>query len=366
MKEKRILYISGVGWNWIKQRPQFLAEQLTKDYEVLFVDNTGVGVGNKQSDCDVLFLKPWRIFFERFNIIKRFNIWLFKRYLKLKVGNYDILWIASPTEYAEAALQVKPFQAKVVYDCMDDHLEFSQDPIINNHRMKLESKIFDRADIVFCSSKFLSNKILKRYSQKPITIVNNALATVPDFDALSKDLPDNLSEFQCDAKKLTYVGTVAEWINVDLIKKIVTQIDGVEIFFFGPCGENMKNALTLPHVHLMGSVPHALVSTILNQSDALFMPFRLTELILSVNPVKLYEYIASGKPSIAPLYGESEQFHDYAYLYSSEEECIDIIRSLLKNRLLPKKTVESCKEYAERNTWNARYNIIKSSLDKLG
>ena len=31
---KRILYLSHISWNWIKQRPQFIAEQLAKDYIV--------------------------------------------------------------------------------------------------------------------------------------------------------------------------------------------------------------------------------------------------------------------------------------------------------------------------------------------
>lgn len=365
MKKKRILYIAGVGWTWIKQRPQFLAEELTKDYEVLFVDNAGAKNGSKHSDCDVKFLNPWRFVLERFGIIKKLNLYLFQLYLKLYVGKYDILWIASPTVYANAALSVKPTNAKVVYDCMDDYLAFSKATRLLDRTRYIESNIFINADVVFCSAGYLSDKIQKRYGKKTVTIVNNALSVVPNLESITSELPTSLSDFNTNSKRLTYVGTVAEWMNVDLIKKISEEIKGVEIYFFGPCGDNMRKALTMPHVHLMGAIPHAQVSTILQMSDALIMPFKLTELILSVNPVKLYEYIASGKPCIAPLYGESKQFENYAYLYSSENECIGLLKRLVDNNLEPKKDKSSCVQYAAQNTWASRYSIIKETLRRL-
>ena len=355
--------MSGISWNWIKQRPQFIAEALTEDYEVFVVDNSGKSDNCKQSDYNIHFLRPWRMLFERYRLIKRLNLFLYKIYLKFVVGKYDILWIASPTEYAMAALSVKPAGTKVVYDCMDDHLAFCRASQILDRIRHIESNIYNSADIVFCSAEYLSEKIQKRYGKKNITIVNNALSVVPNYDGKTIELSDNLSDFNTNSKRLTYVGTVADWMNVDLIKKITEEVSDIEIFFFGPCGEKMRKALTMPHVHLMGAIPHPQVSTVLQMSDALIMPFKLTELILSVNPVKLYEYIASGKPCIAPLYGESKQFENYAYLYSSEKECVDLLKDI--GNLNAKENKEACVRYAEQNTWASRYSVIKESLNRL-
>lgn len=363
MKRKRILYMSGISWNWIKQRPQFIAEALSVDYEVLFVDNSGQADKIKQSDCNIHFMRPWRMLLERYSLIKKLNLFLYKIYLKTIVGSYDILWISSPTEYAMAALSVKNNHAKVVYDCMDDHLAFSKASHILDRIKYIESYIYLNADIVFCSAEYLSEKIQKRYGKKNITIVNNALSVVPNYDGKTIELSDKFSDFNTSSKRLTYVGTVADWMNVDLIKRITEEISDIEIFFFGPCGDKMRKALTMPHVHLMGAIPHAQVSTVLQMSDALIMPFKLNELILSVNPVKLYEYIASGKPCIAPLYGESKQFENYAYLYSSEKECIDLLKGI--GYLKAKENKEACVQYAEQNTWASRYSIIKESLNRL-
>ena len=37
MKKERILYIMGIDWQWIYQRPHILAEKLAQDYDVTVV-----------------------------------------------------------------------------------------------------------------------------------------------------------------------------------------------------------------------------------------------------------------------------------------------------------------------------------------
>ena len=105
-----------------------------------------------------------------------------------------------------------------------------------------------------------------------------------------------------------------------------------------------------------------MVFGIMKGADILLMPFKVTPLIKSVNPVKLYEYIYSGKPSLAPLYGESEKFSDYVYLYNSKEEFISIVNEILSQEWIHKKSPEECKLFASRNTWACRVEEILKVL----
>jgi len=107
------------------------------------------------------------------------------------------------------------------------------------------------------------------------------------------------------------------------------------------------------------------VPAILNWSDANVMPFKITKLIKSVNPVKLYEYILSGKPVIAPLYGESEQFKEYIYLYSSAQEYCAIIKDLGSNNLIAKASLDKCIKFCERNTWEKRGYDIRGIISSI-
>ena len=97
-------------------------------------------------------------------------------------------------------------------------------------------------------------------------------------------------------------------------------------------------------------------------ADALFMPFIVNELVLSVNPVKLYEYIYSGKPCLAARYPESEKFKDFAYLYQGDEEFGALISRLEAGTLEPRKSLKDCRDFAMENTWDVRYSKIKDIL----
>ena len=98
-------------------------------------------------------------------------------------------------------------------------------------------------------------------------------------------------------------------------------------------------------------------------SDALIMPFKINELIRSVNPVKLYEYIYSNKPIIAPLYTESKPFNKYVYLYDSKKELFDLVNSVECGNLVTKCTNDENMAFVLKNTWDYRVSEIIELLN---
>ena len=140
---------------------------------------------------------------------------------------------------------------------------------------------------------------------------------------------------------------------------ILKQRNDVEFHLYGKAEIEIPN---IPGIFFHGAVQHNDVFNIMNKADALIMPFKLTPLILSVNPVKLYEYIYSGKPCIAPKYGETEQFRDFVYLYDNKESLLKIINvSLSDDKILD---VTANIEFVMNNTWKIRVNSIKDIIKK--
>jgi len=88
------------------------------------------------------------------------------------------------------------------------------------------------------------------------------------------------------------------------------------------------------------------------------MPFKITPLIESVNPVKLYEYIWANKPIIAPKYSESEKFSRYVYLYEGYRDLKKIIDEIKCNNYNPKYTLEEGESFIKINDWDSRATDI--------
>ena len=94
----------------------------------------------------------------------------------------------------------------------------------------------------------------------------------------------------------------------------------------------------------------------MNAATGLIMPFVVNELVLSVNPVKLYEYIYSGKPIASVRYPETEKFSKYVTLYSSLQEFFHFIESEIL--LSVSKNKYEMQKFATSNTWNFRCREI--------
>jgi hypothetical protein len=95
------------------------------------------------------------------------------------------------------------------------------------------------------------------------------------------------------------------------------------------------------------------------------MPFIVNPLIESVNPVKLYEYILSGKPTLAVRYGETNYFSEYVYLYNSYEEFEHYIKKLINESISQKNSMDEICKFCADNTWDKRAKEIKKVVDNI-
>ena len=61
------------------------------------------------------------------------------------------------------------------------------------------------------------------------------------------------------------------------------------------------------------------------------MPFVVNDIILSVDPVKLYEYLNFNKNIISVHYPEIDRFSDFVNFYNSNKELISVIFKLMND-----------------------------------
>lgn len=163
--------------------------------------------------------------------------------------------------------------------------------------------------------------------------------------------------------RLTFVGTVAAWLDGELLLAALERFPDLTVFLFGPREVPLPEH---PRLRQMGPVPHDQVFTVMDRSDALIMPFRVTELVRGVDPVKLYEYVFSGKPAIAVDYPETQKFADFVHLYREGEELMTLLQRLLNGTLAPKRTLQECRSFALANTWKKRTGVVVRLLGMAG
>lgn len=359
-----------VSWKNIKQRSHFIAERLSKhlDIEIFYEKSYKKSFVDNPNTLNLKLNELWRLPLKNYTFIRYFNLPILKAQLRNRIEPSSYMWISHPNTW-EYLKELKHPKNIVIYDCMDDALEFPYVKRSNrekNRLSKVERELCENSKLIFTSSAHLKNKLIRRYNINGdrIKVINNALDIQTDHTLSSKPiLPDNLKAcLTSEFTKIVYIGAISEWIDFELILQSLKRNNKIKYFLIGP-----KDVSVPLHerIETFGPVRHEYLASIMELSDILVMPFVTNDLILSVDPIKVYEYISSYKPTIVKKYGETIKFSDYIYLYENSDEYLMHINKIADNNFRNKIDCGKCLDYLAKNTWENRVKDILCELKKL-
>ncbi|OGX05441.1 MAG: hypothetical protein A3G87_08465, partial [Omnitrophica bacterium RIFCSPLOWO2_12_FULL_50_11] len=296
----------------------------------------------------------------RFTFIGKLNVILLRVMARvfLKWHRSDIVWISSPELFEYLP---KHLSSRLIYDCMDDVLAFPRNAPRRDLLAASEKELINACSHVLCSSNNLRDKLIARagHSEK-YSIVHNAF----EPSAFAGTSGDDEARKKEGRYVLCYVGTISSWLDFEALIEIVNAFPSVEIHLMGPV-ESL--GIPLPqHVRIkyLGAVQHGEIQSRISGFDALMMPFQVTELIQSVDPVKLYEYVFFNKPIVSVRYPEIERFSGFVDFYTDHEELISILDRYLADGFRKKYSDDDRLKFIASNTWSDRVNRIEKILSE--
>ncbi|GKU27268.1 glycosyl transferase [Clostridium folliculivorans] len=365
----KILYCSLVDWFWIKQRPHHFAYLLSEDNQVtyyhpqpwkknsntIYMHSKGDSIYInktifKKNNLTVIRRKilPFQY---KINVIKRLNNSLQKNWIKEinSENEFDTLVITHPNQ-----LDYIPHQiintVKIVYDCMDNYIAFGNG---DSDLIKNEKKLMKLADNIIVSSEALLETMKSKYKNidSKINMINNGV-DLSNFD-VDKITPLTEGIVNKNKKSIGYIGTVSHWFDFQLIKNMAVKYVDIDFYIIGPVENNVAidSISNISNIKILGTKPYDMVPSLIDSFDITIMPFVLNDVVKSVNPVKVYEYLALGKPVITTDYSETKKFGDLIYTYNSEKEFEDsMLQAFKENEEFKLKRIA----FAKNNSWSSR------------
>jgi glycosyltransferase involved in cell wall biosynthesis len=257
--------------------------------------------------------------------------------------------------WAPLALRLRDrFGWKVVYDCLDEHAGFAK--YRPGALREEEDALAGSADLVMATSTVLLERLLPRAPQARL------LPNACDFELFSA-APDR--EEQSGEITVGYVGAVDDWFDAPLFDELVRLRPSWRFEVVG-AGEGNAGSRPSPasNVFFRGERPHRELPALRARFDVEIIPFRLTPLTDAVDPVKLYEAAAAGRPVVAtrmrsllPLAERGVvRFASTAEEFAREIEAAALPSSSERDRL---------REFARENTWDVRAAELEGWLTAL-
>lgn len=349
---KKLLYIMGVEWNWIFQRPQVLALELEKEYELTVAcPKQPIHAKHQNNPQPQRLLSLFQIPFQEKNKLIGSVAWKLHKNVLGDLSRYDIIWVGYPLfgRYIP-----KDYTGTIVYDCMDNFEALYPDrreKSLNIVRRE-EVRLLRKADIVFASSLKLKEKLVSICPDKKVTLIRNGHNNITISDPEDSKKKDKYS--------LGYIGTISQWFDNDAVEHSLIKIPDIYYDLIGPIDNHQ--IIRNERVTYSGVVEHSQLGNHVKKLDCLIMPFRINDIVLYVDPVKLYEYIAWGKCIIASWYPEIDRFQDFVYFYHDTEEYHELVQKLKEEGFPAKYTRDMQRRFLKDNTWDARVRLIKQYL----
>lgn len=351
---KKIFIYLNIPWNFIKQRPQFIAENVNKYFDVIVYYNKPYKnkyITRHNENNDIKLIEKVKI--PRKYILLRYldnklQLYFINKYLK----KTDYIWIMHPEQYD--ILKNSIMNKKIIYDCMDDYSKFPNLSEYEKIRItELEKELVKQSSYVFYSSNSLREVHFRKYGYIDNSyVVNNALNKNEKVNIDNKII-EYINGIK--GKKIVYIGAISEWFDFDTVKGILDNNTEINVILFGPSDVKIPNIDRLYHY---GKIEHDSVYTAMECSDILIMPFKINDLIIAVDPIKIYEYIYSGRPIMVPNYKEMDKFKEFVNIYNNIDEAVE-----LSNNLKYKNNTDKINRFIELNTWEARAKQIVQIIE---
>jgi GT2 family glycosyltransferase/glycosyltransferase involved in cell wall biosynthesis len=299
-----IVMLGPIDWSFRLQRPQKLAIELAnRGYRIVYVNPTAlpskrvgidVAVVSENVLCTTLRLPavspPYDGTLET-GITKMYMI-AFDQ-LRRQFGLLDA-WVCPMLPFwTELALQVRQqWGWPVWYDRMDHWSGFER---VGPAYGAAEQRLLDQADVVSATASSLQPQ-----TRSGVMVPNACDAGFAALRSRSRAK---------EGQVIGYVGAIAEWFDVDMVVA-AAELPGVTVELFGAVSPeaDVSRLRTRSNVVFHGEIPHSSVCDAIDQLDVCLLPFKLRPLTLSTDPVKVYEYLARGKPVVASALPELDRF----------------------------------------------------------
>jgi glycosyltransferase involved in cell wall biosynthesis len=262
-----------------------------------------------------------------------------------------INWIFNPA----AAVLARAFGEKtLIYQCVDEYSAFSG--VTGQAILNMEADLLRKADLVVVSAdKLYETK--SPYNQRTVVVRHGV-----DFEHFRKAL-DPATAVPEEIRSLPrpvigFFGLIADWVDVELMAAVADRYPRGSLVVLGKATTDVSALKARPNVHLLGRKPYEQLPAYCKGFDVALNPFRINELTLNANPLKVREYLAAGLQVVATNIPEVAILGT-CRIGNTAEEFLEQIDEALKTPG-PRPDIS---ESVRREGWGARLLEIEHHLE---
>jgi glycosyltransferase involved in cell wall biosynthesis len=272
------------------------------------------------------------------------------------------LWIYWP-EYVAALGRIP--HSTVVFDLVDDLAGYDDRARRSKFVAGCITRLVAKADLTIVTSPTLVEKVRGRTRQW-VLVPNGFDERL--FSGESRSIPSELAELPRPI--IGFVGTLFGFLDYDLLASVARAMPAASFVFVGRVyGESAQRGVerlrALPNTYFTGSKPQSEIPSYISGFDVCINPFKVDDVSRAVSPLKVYEYLACGKPVVStPMEGLASEDAGRFVRFASADQFVSALRESLS--LLDGSGAEAARaQAAQAFSWTNRFATLEPHLSSV-
>ncbi|MEP3477625.1 MAG: glycosyltransferase [Fuerstiella sp.] len=246
--------------------------------------------------------------------------------------------------------------SKWLYYCVDD---FGEWPGLDGDTLRLmDVQMIRKADEIVAVSQTLQRFIASQGRQSRLLTHGVDLNYWEDGAAggdQSAALPDKL-----EGPLVVFWGVVDQRLNIDMLIALSQRMQQGNIVLVGPQQDPDERLQNLPNVHLIGSRPFQSLPYIADRADVLVMPYADLPVTRAMQPLKMKEYLATGKPVVVSRLPAVEEWQDCLDICQDPEEFAATVMRRIQSDVSTDQQI--ARQRLQNESWKSKAGELQQSL----
>lgn len=380
-----LIFVSLENWDDIWRRNQFICAELARRYpgmKILFVAPgqsaaRQLAAGKLKSiwsdrswtvpsHPNITVTSPLRLGLDRYRWGAKLNEFLARRHIQKLARRLNmqspLLWL---NPHYAVHLVGTLGEAAVIYDITDDWMSLTQTPRQIGLIRKQDEQLCKLADAtIVCSQRLYE---MKTNLSRNLHLIPNGVDAEHYSGIADRTRSVAPAAASWTRPILGYTGTLhPDRVDVPLIAALARAHQG-SIALIGPnylSPADNQMLRELGNVHLTGPVPYSEIPQYMAAFDVCITPHHMNAFTESLNPIKLWEYLAAGLPIISMDVSGFRDYPELVYLANMHAEFAAAIREALNERgRYAQEKSRNRKAVAALHSWASRVDQIETVIE---
>ncbi|HYH95237.1 spore coat polysaccharide biosynthesis glycosyltransferase ExoP [Hyalangium sp.] len=289
-RDNRVLWVNSIG----NRAPKANAHDLQRIWRKLSTFTEGI----REVEPNLFVLAPLAIPFYGSEAVRATNRELLRLQVRRAMRKLHfqrpISWSFLPASAPVSGTLGEEF---VVYHCVDEFSAFSDTN--GRHIAELEERLLRKANLVITSAERLRENKAK---VNPNTVL---VRHGVDFQHFVKacdpatPIPEDIAKLP--GPIIGFFGLMADWVDQEALIATAKAHPEGSVVVIGKVAPDcdVSELKKVPNIHFLGRQPYTSLPGYCRAFDVALMPFKVNELTLNANPLKVREYLAAGLPVVS-------------------------------------------------------------------